>query len=68
TGTSTSALARQLRPVALALAAQLVVSGGVAATLNAFEVPAAVLWSAAAAAGLVVCVPLLYWFGVRKSS
>ena len=65
-GTSATALGRQLRPVALALAAQLAVSGAVAVALAALAVPDAVISCAAAAAGLAICAPLLYWFGIRR--
>ena len=65
-GTSATALGRQLRPVALALVAQLAVSGAVAVALAALAVSDAVISCAAAAAGLAICAPLLYWFGIRR--
>jgi O-antigen/teichoic acid export membrane protein len=65
-GTSGAVLGRQLRPVGSALLAQLATSGAVLWTLSAFTVTGPIAVCAAAAAGLVVCGALLYWFGIRK--
>jgi O-antigen/teichoic acid export membrane protein len=63
--TSPSALARQLRPVALAVAAQVAASTAVYAALIPLAVSELAVSCAAAAAGLAVCVPVMYWLGIR---
>lgn len=65
-GTSASALARQLRPVAMALGVQLAASGAAYLVLTVtLAMPEPVAACAAAGAGLAACVPVLYWVGIR---
>lgn len=67
-GTSGVSLARSVRPVALALAAQLTVGGGVAVGLDRLDASEAVTWSVAVVVGVIVYVPAVYWLAFRRSA
>ncbi len=65
-GTSAAALARQLLPVLVAVAVQILVCGAVMASLAAAEVAFSVASCSASVVGLAVVVPMLYRFVIRR--